>query len=87
MADSRILVAVPQHPRAEGAAAEQLRKIRDAVEAAGFGVRWAVTAEDADAVLRTEAGLAAALVAWDLPGDGTRRGGDGGGARPGGDGG
>ncbi|WP_030341058.1 Orn/Lys/Arg decarboxylase N-terminal domain-containing protein [Streptomyces sp. NRRL S-1022] len=78
MADSRILVAVPEHPRAEGAGAEQLRKIRDAVEAEGFGVRWAVTAEDADAVLRTEAGLAAALVAWDLPGG--RAAGDGPGA-------
>ncbi|MEU0253827.1 Orn/Lys/Arg decarboxylase N-terminal domain-containing protein [Streptomyces sp. NPDC006184] len=79
MSDSKILVAVGGHPRAEGAAAEQLRKIRDAVEAAGFGVRWAVTAEDADAVLRTEAGLAAALVAWDLPvgGAGARTGGDG----------
>ncbi|MFJ7148030.1 Orn/Lys/Arg decarboxylase N-terminal domain-containing protein [Streptomyces sp. NPDC100445] len=72
MSDNKILVAVAEHPRAEGAAAEQLRKIRDAVEAGGFGVRWAVTAEDAEAVLRTEAGLAAALVAWDLPGDGTR---------------
>ncbi|MFJ4520133.1 Orn/Lys/Arg decarboxylase N-terminal domain-containing protein [Streptomyces sp. NPDC088810] len=78
MADSRILVAVPEHPRAEGAGAEQLRKIREAVEADGFGVRWAVTAEDADAVLRTEAGLAAALVAWDLPGG--RAAGDGPGA-------
>ncbi|MFF1279631.1 Orn/Lys/Arg decarboxylase N-terminal domain-containing protein [Streptomyces sp. NPDC058299] len=77
MSDNKILVAVGEHPRAEGAAAEQLRKIRDAVEAAGFGVRWAVTAEDADAVLRTEAGLAAALVAWDLPvgGPGARTGG------------
>ncbi|CAM5462595.1 arginine decarboxylase [Streptomyces canarius] len=80
MADSRILVAVPQHPRAEGAGAEQLRKIRDAVEADGFEVRWAVSAEDAEAVLRTEAGLAAAVVAWDLPGDGVRRHGDGPGA-------
>ncbi|MET8769750.1 Orn/Lys/Arg decarboxylase N-terminal domain-containing protein [Streptomyces sp. NPDC004658] len=80
MADSRILVAVPQHPRAEGAGAEQLRKIRDAVEADGFEVRWAVSAEDAEAVLRTEAGLAAAVVAWDLPGDAVRRHGDGPGA-------
>ncbi|MER6682106.1 Orn/Lys/Arg decarboxylase N-terminal domain-containing protein [Streptomyces olivaceoviridis] len=80
MADSRILVAVPQHPRAEGAGAEQLRKIRDAVEADGFEVRWAVSAEDAEAVLRTEAGLAAAVVAWDLPGEGAQRRGDGPGA-------
>ncbi|GGW20959.1 arginine decarboxylase [Streptomyces capoamus] len=78
MGDSRILVAVPEHPRAEGAGAEQLRKIKEAVEADGFGVRWAVTAADADAVLRTEAGLAAALVAWDLPGG--RTAGDGPGA-------
>ncbi|MGW3647562.1 Orn/Lys/Arg family decarboxylase [Streptomyces sp. NPDC000878] len=76
MADSRILVAVPEHPRGEGAVRQQLRKIRDAIEAGGFEVRWAVTAEDADAVLRTEAGLAAALVAWDLP----RAAGDGPGA-------
>ncbi|MGV9885856.1 Orn/Lys/Arg family decarboxylase [Streptomyces sp. NPDC003395] len=68
MGDGRILVAVREHPRAEGAAADQLRKIRAAVEKSGFEVRWAVTAQDAEAVLRTEAGLAAALVAWDLPG-------------------
>lgn len=70
MAENRILVAVREHHRDEGAGAEQLRKIRDAVEAGGFEVRWAVTAADAEAVLRTEAGLAAALVAWDLPGEG-----------------
>ncbi|MFE2023679.1 Orn/Lys/Arg decarboxylase N-terminal domain-containing protein [Streptomyces hygroscopicus] len=75
MADSRVLMAVPEHPRAEGARAEQLRKIRDAVGAGGFEVRWAVDAQDADAVLRTEAGLAAALVAWDLPGGGVEDGG------------
>ncbi|MBB5938741.1 Orn/Lys/Arg family decarboxylase [Streptomyces zagrosensis] len=71
MDDGRILVAVGEHPRAEGAAAEQLRRVRAAVEAGGFDVRWVVTAGDAEAVLRTEAGLAAALVAWDLPGEGT----------------
>ncbi|MEU7097292.1 Orn/Lys/Arg decarboxylase N-terminal domain-containing protein [Streptomyces longwoodensis] len=84
MTDSRVLIAVREHPRDEGAAAEQLRALRDAVEAAGYEVRWAVTAGDAEAVLRTEAGLAAALVAWDLPDD--RRRGDGpdahGGNRP-----
>ncbi|MFZ4192312.1 Orn/Lys/Arg decarboxylase N-terminal domain-containing protein [Streptomyces pseudogriseolus] len=68
MPDGKILIAVREHSRAEGAAAEQLRAIRTAVEAEGFEVRWTVTAQDAQAVLRTEAGLAAALVAWDLPG-------------------
>ncbi|WP_425246141.1 Orn/Lys/Arg decarboxylase N-terminal domain-containing protein [Streptomyces sp. NEAU-NA10] len=67
MADSRILVAVREHPQDEGAGTEQLVKIREAIESEGFGTRWAVNAADAEAVLRTEAGLAAALVAWDLP--------------------
>ncbi|MFF4840839.1 Orn/Lys/Arg family decarboxylase [Streptomyces collinus] len=69
MSDGKMLIAVREHSREEGAAPEQLRAIRAAVEAKGFEVRWAVTAEDAQAVLRTEAGLAAALVAWDLPGE------------------
>ncbi|MFF4485534.1 Orn/Lys/Arg decarboxylase N-terminal domain-containing protein [Streptomyces sp. NPDC001544] len=75
MAENGILIAVREHQRDEGAGAEQLRRIRDAIEAGGFGVRWAVGAADAEAVLRTEAGLAAALVAWDLPGDGGEPGG------------
>ncbi|WP_129842898.1 Orn/Lys/Arg decarboxylase N-terminal domain-containing protein [Streptomyces sp. RFCAC02] len=65
--DSTILFAVPPYLRDEGAAAEQVARIHDAVAAAGFRVRWAASAPDAQAVLRTEAGLAAALVAWDLP--------------------
>ncbi|MDX2592108.1 Orn/Lys/Arg decarboxylase N-terminal domain-containing protein [Streptomyces sp. WI03-4A] len=69
MSDGKMLIAVREHSREEGAAPEQLRAIRAAVEAKGFEVRWAVTVEDAQAVLRTEAGLAAALVAWDLPGE------------------
>ncbi|MFF7241841.1 Orn/Lys/Arg decarboxylase N-terminal domain-containing protein [Streptomyces collinus] len=69
MSDDRMLIAVREHPGEEGAVPEQLRAIRAAVEAKGFEVRWAVTAEDARAVLRTEAGLAAALIAWDLPGE------------------
>ncbi|MGR6974938.1 Orn/Lys/Arg family decarboxylase [Streptomyces cynarae] len=64
---SKILIAVGAHPKEEGAEAEQLLRIREAIESQGFGVRWAVSAADAEAVLRTEAGLAAALVAWDLP--------------------
>ncbi|MGW2640960.1 Orn/Lys/Arg family decarboxylase [Streptomyces sp. NPDC001348] len=75
MAENGILIAVREHQRDEGASAEQLRRIRDAIQAGGFGVRWAVGAADAEAVLHTEAGLAAALVAWDLPGDGGEPGG------------
>ncbi|WP_109002526.1 Orn/Lys/Arg decarboxylase N-terminal domain-containing protein [Streptomyces rishiriensis] len=77
MTDSRLLVAVPEHPRDEGAVAQQLVRIRQAVEEKGFDVRWAVDAADAEAVLRTEAGLTAALVAWELPDRGAgRNGGD-----------
>ncbi|CAL9328230.1 Biodegradative arginine decarboxylase [Streptomyces sp. enrichment culture] len=71
MPDGRILIAVREHPSTDGAAAEQLRAIRAALETESLEVRWAVTAQDAQAVLRTEAGLAAALVAWDLPDHGT----------------
>jgi arginine decarboxylase len=67
MADTKVLVAVREHPQDESACARQLVKIREAIESAGLGVRWAAGVADAEAVLRTEAGLAAALVAWDLP--------------------
>ncbi|MGW0925505.1 hypothetical protein ACWD3J_41730 [Streptomyces sp. NPDC002755] len=56
MTDNRLLVAVREHPRDEGAGAGQLVRIREAIEARGFDVRWAVDAADAEAVLRTEAG-------------------------------
>ncbi|MDX3570729.1 Orn/Lys/Arg decarboxylase N-terminal domain-containing protein [Streptomyces sp. ID05-47C] len=78
MTDSQVLIAVPEHPRGEGASAEHLRRLREAIEAHGFEVRWAVDAADAEAVLRTEAGLTAALIAWELPGR------QGAGAEPGG---
>ncbi|WP_406004955.1 arginine decarboxylase [Streptomyces sp. NBC_00637] len=68
MTDSRILVAVRERPQDEGAGAEQLARIADAVEKRGFDIRWAAGVADAEAVLRTEAGLTAALVAWELPG-------------------
>lgn len=67
MTDNKLLVAVREHPRDEGVGAGQLVRIREAIEARGFDVRWAVDAADAQAVLRTEAGLTAALVAWELP--------------------
>ncbi|MFE9681995.1 Orn/Lys/Arg decarboxylase N-terminal domain-containing protein [Streptomyces sp. NPDC006285] len=68
MADSRILVAVRKRSQGEDAGAEQLARISEAIEKRGFDVRWAAGVADAEAVLRTEAGLSAALVAWDLPG-------------------
>ncbi|MFI1799386.1 Orn/Lys/Arg decarboxylase N-terminal domain-containing protein [Streptomyces sp. NPDC020379] len=79
MADGTVLFAVRELPEGGGAAAEQLRRIRRELEARGFEVRWADTSDDAQAVLRTEAGLAAAVVDWDLPGQGKGAGGTGGG--------
>ncbi|MFI0740277.1 Orn/Lys/Arg decarboxylase N-terminal domain-containing protein [Streptomyces sp. NPDC021100] len=70
MAVGTVLFALGQDPRDQGARGEQLRRIRAALEADGLEVRWAGTAADARAVLRTEAGLAAAVVAWDLPAGG-----------------
>ncbi|MEW2576523.1 Orn/Lys/Arg decarboxylase N-terminal domain-containing protein [Streptomyces syringium] len=67
MAAGTVLFALREDPGAEGSEGDQLRRIRKAVEVQGLDVRWARTAADARAVLRTEAGLAAAVVAWDLP--------------------
>ncbi|MEH0573353.1 MULTISPECIES: Orn/Lys/Arg decarboxylase N-terminal domain-containing protein [Streptomyces] len=67
MAEGTVLVAVAEHPEDGGAAAEQLARIAEGIRARGLPVRWVVSAGDAEAVLRTEAGLAAAVVAWDLP--------------------
>ncbi|WP_030559863.1 Orn/Lys/Arg family decarboxylase [Streptomyces aureocirculatus] len=67
MPDKIVLVAVPEHSRDGSAGVDQLVRIRDEIESHGHSVRWVVTARDAEAVLHTEAGLAAALVAWDLP--------------------
>ncbi|MFF9896737.1 Orn/Lys/Arg decarboxylase N-terminal domain-containing protein [Streptomyces longispororuber] len=80
MTDSGILVAVREHPGDGGAGAQQLVRVREAIEARGFHVRWAVDAADAQAVLRTEAGLTAALVAWELPDPDGADGGPGGAA-------
>ncbi|MFF8227705.1 Orn/Lys/Arg decarboxylase N-terminal domain-containing protein [Streptomyces caelestis] len=67
MADSTVLVAVAERPEDGGAAAAQLARIAEAIRGRGLQVRWVVSVADAEAVLRTEAGLAAAVVAWDLP--------------------
>ncbi|MEV4743115.1 Orn/Lys/Arg decarboxylase N-terminal domain-containing protein [Streptomyces sp. NPDC049555] len=66
MTDGTVLFALQQDPLAAGSHSEQLRRIRTAVESHGLEVRWARTDSDARAVLRTEAGLAAAVVSWDL---------------------
>ncbi|MFI1620151.1 Orn/Lys/Arg decarboxylase N-terminal domain-containing protein, partial [Streptomyces lydicus] len=79
MTDATVLFAVREFPQSAGTAAEQLRKIRDELKTHGLEVRWAGTADDARAVLRTEAALAAAVVDWDLPHPATG-GGDTGGA-------
>ncbi|MEU1777887.1 MULTISPECIES: Orn/Lys/Arg decarboxylase N-terminal domain-containing protein [Streptomyces] len=67
MMGGTVLFALDEDPLGAGAAGGQLRRIREEVEAHGLEVRWARTGTDAGAVLRTEAGLAAAVVAWDLP--------------------
>jgi arginine decarboxylase len=67
MAGHTVLFALKENPAGEGSEGEQLRRIRGEVQAKGLEVRWARTEADARAVLRTEAGLAAAVVAWDLP--------------------
>ncbi|GDY50931.1 hypothetical protein SVIO_015540 [Streptomyces violaceusniger] len=75
MAGNTVLFAVREHPGDDTVGAEQLRRIRKELEAGGLVVRWAGTGADARTVLRTEAGLAAALVDWGL---GSRGGADGG---------
>lgn len=67
MGGGTVLFALSQDPLGEDSESGQLRRIREAVESQGLEVRWARTGTDARAVLRTEAGLAAAVVAWDLP--------------------
>ncbi|WP_328936409.1 arginine decarboxylase [Streptomyces tauricus] len=67
MAEGTVLVAVAEHPNDRCATAGQLTRIAEGIRASGLEVRWVASVSDAEAVLRTEAGLAAALVAWDLP--------------------
>ncbi|KJY40855.1 arginine decarboxylase, partial [Streptomyces sp. NRRL B-1568] len=67
MAHGTVLFALREDLFAHGPGAEQLHRIRTALEGHGLSVRRAGSGRDARAVLRTEAGLAAAVVAWDLP--------------------
>ncbi|WP_326596647.1 Orn/Lys/Arg decarboxylase N-terminal domain-containing protein [Streptomyces sp. NBC_01803] len=76
MADGTVLFALRESSLGQGAGGGQLRRIREAVEARGLEVRWAGSEADARAVLRTESGLAAAVVGWDLGGGENAPGGD-----------
>ncbi|WP_326809264.1 arginine decarboxylase [Streptomyces sp. NBC_01775] len=71
MAEGTVLFAVPELPEDGGTGVEQLHRVSEELVTRGFEVRWASTSGDAQAVLRTEAGLAAVVVDWGLPGDGT----------------
>ncbi|MEU8621548.1 Orn/Lys/Arg decarboxylase N-terminal domain-containing protein [Streptomyces sp. NPDC048623] len=66
MGTGTVLLATRESGARAGAVSEQLRRIGKELESQGLLVRWAADARDAQAVLRTEAGLAGALVAWDL---------------------
>ncbi|MCX5195528.1 arginine decarboxylase [Streptomyces sp. NBC_00249] len=80
MTNGTVLLALREDPLGGGAGTEQLRRIGKELENRGLDVRWARTAQDAQAALRTEAGLSAAVVAWDLPDAQGRTGDEGGGA-------
>ncbi|GGU33532.1 Orn/Lys/Arg decarboxylase N-terminal domain-containing protein [Streptomyces violascens] len=67
MANGTVLLALREDPLGGGASSEQLRRIGKEMENKGLELRWAASAGDARATLQTEAGLAAAVVAWDLP--------------------
>ncbi|MGR4878084.1 Orn/Lys/Arg decarboxylase N-terminal domain-containing protein [Streptomyces sp. LARHCF249] len=80
MANGTVLLALREDPLGGGAGTEQLRRVGKELENRGLEVRWARSDRDAQAALQTEAGLSAAVVAWDLPGAGGGEGEDGGGA-------
>ncbi|MDF5752470.1 Orn/Lys/Arg decarboxylase N-terminal domain-containing protein [Spongiactinospora sp. TRM90649] len=62
-----VLAAVTERPDADTALAEQLRRVRAAMEGLGLAVRWTHRTEDALAVIGSDASLAAVLAAWDAP--------------------
>ncbi|MFI6144485.1 Orn/Lys/Arg decarboxylase N-terminal domain-containing protein [Streptomyces sp. NPDC051109] len=67
MTNGTVLLALRENPMGGGVSAEQLRRIGKELENQGLELRWAPSARDARAALQTEAGLAAAVIAWDLP--------------------
>jgi arginine decarboxylase len=68
MVNGIVLLALRENPLEGGVSGEQLRRIGKELSNQGLEGRWAGSAQDARAALRTESGLAAAVVAWDLPG-------------------
>ncbi|MGW7027195.1 Orn/Lys/Arg family decarboxylase [Streptomyces xanthophaeus] len=80
MSNGSVLLALREDPLGGGVGGDQLRRIGKELENRGLQVRWARTVEGARAALRTEAGLTAAVVAWDLPSEKGEDTGGGGGA-------
>ncbi|MEU1088057.1 Orn/Lys/Arg decarboxylase N-terminal domain-containing protein [Streptomyces sp. NPDC005892] len=80
MGDGVILLAMRENPLGGGADGEQLRRIGKELENRGLALRWARDAREARAVMHTETGLSAAVVAWDLGGGAGTGGEEGGGA-------
>lgn len=60
-----VLIAVDERPDGDSAVAEQLRRLRTAINEHGVQVRWTHRRADALAVIRSDATLSAMLVAWD----------------------
>lgn len=67
MANGTVLLALREDPLGGGVSVEQLRRIGKELEERGLELRRAADSRDARAMLQTEAGIAAAVVAWDLP--------------------
>ncbi|MEW9552644.1 Orn/Lys/Arg decarboxylase N-terminal domain-containing protein [Nonomuraea sp. NPDC050783] len=63
-----VLAAVTEHPDADSALAEQIRRVCTAMDELGLQVRWTHRTADALAVVGSDASLAAILAAWDVPG-------------------
>ncbi|WP_246179122.1 Orn/Lys/Arg decarboxylase N-terminal domain-containing protein [Actinomadura decatromicini] len=62
-----VLLAVEERADGDSVIADQLRRLRIAMDAHGLGVRWTHRGADALGVIRSDAMLTAALVAWGAP--------------------
>ncbi|MEU5868832.1 Orn/Lys/Arg decarboxylase N-terminal domain-containing protein [Nonomuraea sp. NPDC047529] len=63
-----VLAAVTEHPDADSALAEQIRRVCAEMGELGLQVRWTHRTGDALAVVGSDASLTAILAAWDAPG-------------------